>query len=111
MTGKIRLIILSVWLPWALNQVKKVPKAARSGIKLHVSRNYPNPELGKGISEAIEQCRGMSAPLASSVAKLAKEPLAEVLEERVKERKQKGISGGVSQLCEEWPQQTASVLM
>ena len=53
----------------------------------------------------------MSAPLASSVAKLAKEPLAEVLEERVKERKQKGISGGVSQLCEEWPQQTASVLM
>jgi hypothetical protein len=36
----------------------------------------------------------MSAPLASSVAKVAEEPLAIVLEPGVKERKQEGISEG-----------------
>jgi len=52
------------------------------------------PEFGESIPKAIERCRGISAPLASSMAKLPEGLVAEVVKQGVKEQKQEGISQG-----------------
>ena len=55
------------------------------------------PEIGQGMTQAIKRCRGISAPLASSMAEMTEKTLAEKRQGRVKERKQESIGKGGNQ--------------
>jgi hypothetical protein len=52
------------------------------------------PEISKGMTKAIKRCRGISAPLASSMTEITEETLPESSQGRMEEREQESIGKG-----------------